>query len=763
MKSLKYFHINNVKFNYVLEFQSNHTNDYWKHNAPLIEYCETIGINIPHYCYHKSLSISGNCRMCLVELKNSPKPIVSCAMSAKSCLNNSEIFTNSPLVKKARENVLEFLLLNHPLDCPICDQGGECDLQDQSLFFGISKKRFYNFKRVVTDKNIGPIVKTVMTRCIHCTRCVRFAAEVAGTEDLGMFGRGLDSEIGTYVTKTFQSELSGNIIDLCPVGALTSKPYPFVSRSWELKNVNSIDFSDGFGTNIQVSLKNNSIIKINPEYDTHANTINWISDKTRFAFDGMFSPERVLKGFIRSGVGKTTTLNTWKTLLDEIILTLYFQDHLNKHFFHTNSLYIVFDANVSLEIVNLLRMFSNKYSFIKLRKAENSLKNNDLEQNFRTSNHNKLTQQLNNSNICLLVGLNSRYESSSLNVKLRKRYLAGDFKVFSLGASSDLTFPVSYLGLNVENLKSIVEGNNVFCQELASTKPTIIASSSIYQRKDSETILTLLQAIGKASSNEQNYTNDYVNIISSAINETGVNYLNKFKTFSENDLNSSSGLYFLNTSSRTSNLKKVINLKLLKYLEINDQLPKFYLEQNNGLFTNTSITTNSAYKVYNYLNLPNSTFFETSNTFLNTEGIFKKTVKFISTSKQTKEDWQIIRKIFACSKGINFTNNYKDNDLLSFNNNNLNKIKNFTGFLSIANGSITTRANTHLLKPISDSFVQPINVTKEKKHKVFGTKLKIWIHDFYIGGKDLYSKQSSTMVKCSKALRNDKHTFTHVN
>ena len=219
---MKYFYINNIKFNYTLEFNSTSKADLWKYNVPLIDYCETLGINIPHYCYHKNLSISGNCRMCLIELKGSPKPVVSCAMSAKSCLNNAEVFTNSPLVKKARENILEFLLLNHPLDCPICDQGGECDLQDQSFFFGLSKKRFYSFKRVVTDKNIGPIVKTVMTRCIHCTRCVRFAGEVAGVDDLGMFGRGMNSEIGTYVTKIFQSELSGNVIDLCPCLLYTS-------------------------------------------------------------------------------------------------------------------------------------------------------------------------------------------------------------------------------------------------------------------------------------------------------------------------------------------------------------------------------------------------------------------------------------------------------------------------------------------------------------------------------------------------------------
>lgn len=191
----------------------------------LITYLINNGITIPHYCYHNNLSIAGNCRVCLVELENSPKPVVSCAINAKSCLTNNEVYYDSVLLKKARENILEFLLLNHPVDCPICDQGGECDLQDQSLFFGFTKKRFYKFKRIVSDKELGPIVKTVMTRCIHCTRCVRFAAEIAGVEELGVFGRGVQSEIGTYVDKVLVSELSGNIIDLCPVGTVTLKSY----------------------------------------------------------------------------------------------------------------------------------------------------------------------------------------------------------------------------------------------------------------------------------------------------------------------------------------------------------------------------------------------------------------------------------------------------------------------------------------------------------------------------------------------------------
>lgn len=191
-------------------------------NSTVLEACESVGIEVPRFCFHERLSVAGNCRMCLVELENSPKPVASCAMPV---MNNMQVYTDTPLVKKAREGVLEFLLLNHPLDCPICDQGGECDLQDQSLFFGFTKRRFYKFKRVVSDKNLGPIVRTVMTRCIHCTRCVRFSAEIAGVEELGVFGRGADSEIGTYVNKVLLSELSGNVIDLCPVGNLTGKNY----------------------------------------------------------------------------------------------------------------------------------------------------------------------------------------------------------------------------------------------------------------------------------------------------------------------------------------------------------------------------------------------------------------------------------------------------------------------------------------------------------------------------------------------------------
>jgi NADH-quinone oxidoreductase chain G len=767
MNSLKYFYINNIKFNYTLEFQSKNINDYWKYNAPLIEYCETLGINIPHYCYHKNLSISGNCRMCLVELKNSPKPIVSCSMSAKSCLNNGEVYTNSPLVKKARENVLEFLLLNHPLDCPICDQGGECDLQDQSLFFGMSKKRFYNFKRIVTDKNIGPIVKTVMTRCIHCTRCVRFASEIAGVEDLGMFGRGLSSEIGTYVTKTFQSELSGNLIDLCPVGALTSKPYPFINRSWELKNINSIDFTDGFNVDLQIYLKNNQIIKITPGFSHTTNSVNWISDKTRFAFDGMFSPERILKGFICTNNIQNSLYTTWKTLIEEIITTLYFQYHLNKHFFKIKKLIIVFNHTISLEVLNLLILFSKKYTFIQLRKSEKSVSNIDLENNFLINSNLNVKKNLLKSNLCLLIGINTRYEGSSLNLKLRERSLLGNFKILALSSILDLTFSIKYLGFNLKILQSIIQGNNIFCQELLHTKnPNILISSEIFQRQDSDKIFNLIHFLKKILNNYKLTWNNF-NVLNSSNNEAGVYYLNNYKSLSLSDLSNSYGLFILNTSLNDLKLKKILNLKLLNYSfnkewKSNDKFyPKMLIEQNNGILNKNLTPYISTYNVYNYLNLPNTTFFESTGTYLNTEGIFKKNFKFISTKKQTKEDWQIIRKIFSYSKKINFLTNTKNNNQIHFNIKTHKKYINFINFLYYTNNNLNLyKHNTNV--QISGKTVILNKQFKLQKNKIFKTKFKLWLTDFYLNGKDYYSKYSITMINCSNLYRKEKTNFTYI-
>ena len=263
----------------------------------ILQACEEIGLQIPRFCYHERLSIAGNCRMCLVEVKNSVKPVASCAMNVSQGM---EIWTNTLLVKKAREGVMEFLLANHPLDCPICDQGGECDLQDQAMLFGNDRGRFYESKRSVSNKDCGPFIKTVMTRCIHCTRCVRFSTELGGLQELGTTGRGNSTEIGNYVSKALKSEVSGNLIDLCPVGALTSKPYAFKARSWELKATETIDTLDSMGSNIVLHSSGKRVLRVLPTLHEGVNE-SWIDDRTRFNYDG-FLVQRLTKPFIlRSG------------------------------------------------------------------------------------------------------------------------------------------------------------------------------------------------------------------------------------------------------------------------------------------------------------------------------------------------------------------------------------------------------------------------------------------------------------------------------
>ena len=274
----------------------------------VLQACEQAGVDVPRFCYHQRLSIAGNCRMCLVEVEKSPKPVASCAMPV---MPNMNIKTTTPLVKKAREGVMEFLLINHPLDCPICDQGGECELQDQSLVYGSDRSRFTEYKRAVEDKELGPLVKTVMSRCIHCTRCVRFATEVAGVQDLGVTGRGGMAEIGTYVSKLLSSELSGNVIDLCPVGALTSKPFAFTARSWELRQTESVDVTDGLGSNIRVDARGTEVMRVVPRLHEGVNE-EWISDKARFSYDGL-KRQRLDSPMVKDASGKLRQA-TWVRL-----------------------------------------------------------------------------------------------------------------------------------------------------------------------------------------------------------------------------------------------------------------------------------------------------------------------------------------------------------------------------------------------------------------------------------------------------------------
>jgi len=739
---LNYFYVNNIKINNI------------EKDRNIIDYLENLNIRIPHFCYHQSLSVAGNCRMCLIELKNSPKPLISCAMVIT---NKMEIFTESPLVKKARENILEFLLLNHPLDCPICDQGGECDLQDQSMIFGTSKKRFYIYKRSVNNKNLGPIVKTVMTRCIHCTRCVRFANEIAGIQDLGVFGRGNSMEIGTYIEKIFNSEISGNVIDICPVGALTSKPYSFFDRIWELKNVFSIDYSDGLNINTQISIKNDSLItKISPNLDTQEFIETWISDKTRFSFDGMFSSERLSTLVLTNEKFYLNNSLSWKQMFKEIILTFYFKNHFFKHFLEVPILTLVINHSISMELLNFLMLLEKKYEFIKLKQITTNNSNKDLTTNLLINSAN-ITAKLTSSNLILLIGLNTRLESSTLNIKLRQRFLKGNCKVFTINSLVDLTFPTINLGSNINIFKNIIEGTHFFCQELKFVKnPILIYNSTLLSRNDSSIIDFFINSL---NNNIKIQTDSWrgINCVSSALNEVGINLTGLIKPFKQDDFMHSSGLYFIDSNIYSIAIIKLLELKILNYFKIEKYYTKYIIEQNNISYKNFNKTKCNKINNYVYIGLPNFTLFEDSGMYQNSEGVFKNMIQIIpSLTKISKSNWQILRRLFS----------YVDKNLflekkviLNFGSySTLKKFSNFQIFpeSSFNNGNITSlnlKSNKLLiLKKYSKQ-----NFNK----KLFKTKTILWLDDFYIGGRDLYSKFSKVMIVGSKSLRLTVTNFTY--
>nr|YP_010147296.1 NADH dehydrogenase subunit 11 [Coscinodiscus wailesii]QQP21857.1 NADH dehydrogenase subunit 11 [Coscinodiscus wailesii] len=724
---MKYFYINNKKYKLSSNIHS------------IIAYCENLGITIPHFCYHKKLSIAGNCRMCLIEVKNSPKPIVACSMSVT---NKMEIYTDSPLVKKARENVIEFLLLNHPLDCPVCDQGGECDLQDQAFYFGSTQKRFYNYKRIVTNKNLGVLIKTVMTRCIHCTRCVRFSNEIAGTSELGVFGRGMTSEIGTYLNKNFSSELSGNVIDICPVGALTSKPYPFVKRSWELKVVKSFDFTDSFGINILIYLKDNLIVKVlsNSNIDSQDFQNYWLSDKTRFSFNGMFSPERITETFLV--FKKSIIKKTWKNLIKELVLNIYFYDQLKKHLFKKFHITLLINTEISFEIMLILIGLKKQYNFIQIRKLDTYKIKTNLESSFTTNSINDIKF----NDFCCLLNVNLRYENSYFNIKLRQRYLKGNFKVLTLGSNFNNTYPFKTLGFNINLLKNIAEGNNTICQEIITArKPLVVLGSSLFNRNDTYGITNTLDLLKKIKPILA------LNTLNVSLTESTISYITKLKEYSSIDYNMSSVLYLININLKTSKLNNLIKVKLLHYYNKNIVFKKIMIQQNNSFFLNNYFKVMKEYDSYIFYNLPNKVFFEESAIMLTNEGILKKKIKIVKNNNTIeKSNWSLIRNFFNILSKINFLND-------------INKYKKVVCLYK------KFRSNLHILKIfyfpkktkfIFDSYLKvndPLMISQQKYSKkktpILKTKGYFWIEDFFIGGKDSYSKLSTIMIKCSKKLR----------
>ena len=416
----------------------------------VLQACEQAGFEIPRFCYHEKLSIAGNCRMCLVEIEKSPKPVASCAMPAAEGMN---IKTNTQMVEKARKGVMEFLLVNHPLDCPVCDQGGECDLQDQSMFYGVDKSRFKENKRQVPEKYMGPLIKTQMTRCIHCTRCIRFATEIAGVPELGAIGRGENMQITTYLEKAMQSELSANVIDLCPVGALTSKPYVFEARPWELKKTESVDVMDAVGSNIRVDTYGWEVKRILPRINEDINE-EWISDKTRYACDGLKN-QRLDTPFVREDnkFNKISWENAYKILKSKLENT-------------KNDKIGCFTG----DLTNMETAFAAKELFNKVLKSnliesrcENYYVNFSEKENYR---FNSSISGIEESDLIFLIGCNPRYEATMLNSRIRKSYLKSRVQIYSTNDLGDQTFPYKILNNSSNLIREIVEGKSEFSEKI---------------------------------------------------------------------------------------------------------------------------------------------------------------------------------------------------------------------------------------------------------------------------------------------------------
>jgi NADH-quinone oxidoreductase subunit G len=444
----------------------------------LLQACEAAGAEIPRFCFHERLSIAGNCRMCLVELKGSPKPVASCAWGVRDCRPgpNGEppvVNTKTPMVKKAREGVMEFLLINHPLDCPICDQGGECDLQDQAMAYGVDSSRFAENKRAVEDKYIGPLVKTIMNRCIHCTRCIRFTTEVAGVPELGAIGRGEDMEITTYLEHAMSSELQSNVVDLCPVGALTSRPYAFTARPWELGKTQSIDVMDAIGSAIRIDTRGREVMRILPRTNDDVNE-EWISDKTRHVVDGLRT-QRLDQPYVR--VNGRLQAATWNEAFAAIAQK-------------TKAAQANRIGALAGQLASVEEMFALKalMSALGTSNIDARYPGSPLHPKYGRASYlfNSTIAGIEQADAIMLIGTNPRREAAVLNARIRKRYLKGNVLIGLVGEKADLTYPYNYLGAGPESLAQFLDH-----APAKKEKPMLIIGQGALNRPDGAAVLAM--------------------------------------------------------------------------------------------------------------------------------------------------------------------------------------------------------------------------------------------------------------------------------
>ncbi|XP_030637496.1 NADH-ubiquinone oxidoreductase 75 kDa subunit, mitochondrial [Chanos chanos] len=666
----------------------------------VLQACEKVGVQIPRFCYHERLSVAGNCRMCLVEIEKAPKPVAACAMPVMKGWN---ILTNSEKTRKAREGVMEFLLANHPLDCPICDQGGECDLQDQSMTFGTDRSRFMEGKRAVEDKNIGPLIKTIMTRCIQCTRCVRFASEVAGVEDLGTTGRGNDMQIGTYVEKMFMSEMSGNVIDICPVGALTSKPYAFTARPWETRKTETIDVLDAVGSNIVVSTRGGEVMRILPRLNEDVNE-EWISDKTRFAYDGL-KRQRLTQPMVKDESGQFA-VTSWEDALTRVAGALQGAQG--------SEIGVIAGGLVDAESLVALKDLLNKLNSDTLCTEEvfpMSGAGTDLRSNYLL---NTRISGIEECDLLLLIGTNPRYEAPLFNARIRKSWLHNELQVAVVGSNVDLNYSFNHLGDSTEVLQQIAAGTHPYCKELAQAKrPVVVVGSSTLQRKDGAAILAAVSTIAQNAR------------ASSGVEE---------------------GWKVLNILHRVASQVAALDLGYKPGVEaIRKSPPKvlFLLGADAGCVTRQDLPKD-CFIIYQGHHgdvgapmadviLPGAAYTEKCGTYVNTEGRAQQTRVAVTAPGLAREDWKIIR---AVSELAGVTLPY---DTLDEVRDRLAEVApNLVRYDDVEEANYFKQANELAMSVdqtlLADPLVPP----------------QISVKDFYMT--DSISRASQTMAKCVKAV-----------
>lgn len=663
--------------------------------SAIIQACEKAGVTVPRFCYHDRLGVAGNCRMCLVQLDKVPKLQASCAVPVAP---NMKILTDTPRVQKARESVMEFLLSNHPLDCPICDQGGECDLQDQSVRYGSDRSRYSEpaGKRAVEDKNLGPLVKTCMTRCIQCTRCVRFANEVAGASELGTSGRGNDMQIGTYIEKTISSEMSGNLVDLCPVGALTSKPYSYNARPWELRKTESIDVLDAVGSNIRVDTRGTEVLRILPKANDNINE-EWISDKTRYAYDGL-KRQRLANPLIKQD-GEFLEA-AWPNALETIAEKI--------RGLKSNDIQVYAGSLSDAESLVALKDLANSLGSENLNLDTPGLEN--LPAGFTTFSSNYLLdatiRRIEESDAILLVGTDPRHEAPIVNTRIRKAFLYNKAEIGVIGEKTTLNYENTYLGDSADKIDSVLSSS--FGKVLSSAKkPLILVGSGVIENKESSAILS---SVAKLSEKLQSKVQDASWSVYNLLQRDA----------------SHAAAFDIGYSIKPANK----NAKFVYLLGADDidpnSIPKdaFVVYQGHHGDVGASIAD---------VVLPGAAYTEKSATYVNTEGTAQTTRAALGPLTNAREDWKIIR---ALSEVVGVDLYYDD---ISGIRSRMAEISPNLVEYNVPHAARGKELNTVALESLKQT---------EKSKLSAQSKLINPIKDFYLT--DPISRSSVTMANCSR-------------